>query len=299
MDEIRIIHAAGDEIESVLRLAFGHLEEPEHSLRTQAILRQFQAGKLDTEGLFQARRGDKRVGALFAQKRSDGTVFLWAPALLHGLSPEPFFEPLDRFCKKHDARAALAMVDRGQSFHRAAMRAAGFEALSDLLHLVAEVPELPSDKNLALEFVPMKADSQDDFRRMVRTVTETYRETRDFPRLLGILSVEGVLDGYRDTEEYRPEFWFFVRKDGRDVGALILTDFPETQTELTYMGLEPDIRGRGYAAELVRFAFDTAARLGREHLLTSVDEANTAALKTYLTRDFQAWDRKRIFVKLY
>ncbi|MDR3196473.1 MAG: GNAT family N-acetyltransferase, partial [Planctomycetaceae bacterium] len=96
---------------------------------------------------------------------------------------------------------------------------------------------------------------------------------------------------------FLPELWFFVRKENQNIGVLLMTDQPEEQIELTYMGLIEEVRGRGYSKEIVRFAKRIANLRKRLFLLTSVDEQNINALKTYLSQGFRVWDRKSVYAK--
>jgi ribosomal protein S18 acetylase RimI-like enzyme len=76
-----------------------------------------------------------------------------------------------------------------------------------------------------------------------------------------------------------------------------MTDQPEEQIELTYMGLIEEMRGLGFSKEIVRYAKRIAGLRKRLFLLTSVDEQNAAALKTYLSQGFSAWNRKSVYAK--
>ncbi len=298
MNEVIVSNPTPIEIEATLRLAFSHLTEPEHSLRVAQILRQIQQGRIDPSGLFQAKQDGKRLGAVFAQKRLDDTVFFWAPTWHGQLPPDIFFEPLDRFCRENNALAALMMVDRGQLLHQSSMKTAGFEQLSDLLHLIAEVPDFSDGTKYLCNFVPF-SDNKESFERLMQITAKSYQETQDFPKLLNIMSVEGYLQGHREAEEYRPDCWYFVQKNGRDIGVLLLTDALADWIELTYMGIASEERGQGVGRELIRFTFDFAAKQGRKHVLTSVDERNIPALKSYQAHGFQMWDRKHIYAKFY
>ncbi len=296
---IEISNPSPDELASTLELAFGHLPTQERQSRLEAVLSMLYTDSAAGEGVFQARLHGKRVGALFSFKRPDGAVLLWAPVMLDGLSPEPFFEPLARFCRKNGARAAVILVDRNQPCDRTALAVAGFEYLSDMLYMVVSTDEVPNEKPLVLNFLPMNQVPTCAFERMVDVVQKTYRNSRDFPGLLSHLPVPDVLEGYGASAEFRPELWFFIRKDGRDVGALLLTDQPEEQLELTYMGLVEEVRGRGFGPEIVGFAQNVARQRNRRHLLTSVDERNPAALKSYLSMGMNVWDRKSVFVRIF
>lgn len=297
---LEITNPMPEELEDTLRLAFAHVPDMERAFRIEGILAQFHAGTLSLEGIFQAKDGEHRVGALFSQIRSDGTVMLWTPTAIRSASVEPFFEPLERFCRANDVLAAIALVDLGQSPQKSALLEAKFEYLSDLLYLVlplAETEEGPPKREL--RFLPMNEVGPEAFDRMVETVKITYKNTRDFPRLLHLLPVRNVLEGYRDNAPFHPELWFFVQKDGRNVGALLLSLQPDDQIELTYMGLAEEVRGSGHGREIVRFAVQEARRRHLAYLLTSVDDRNAAALRSYLTQGFRAWDRKNVYARFF
>lgn len=303
ISDFEISNPSLDEIEETLQLAFAHLPPEERWPRLEAILPQFRRGALSLDGVFQARCHGRRVGALYSQKRLDGTVLLWAPTVLEGFSAEPFFEPLRRYCRQTAATAAIALVDRGQTPDRPALEKAGFEYLSDMLYLVLTISgntagdaakNTPASED-GLRFLPMSEATGDAFGRMMEIAQATYQNTRDFPPLLQILSARDILENCRDSAPFSPELWFFVRKDDRDIGLLLLSDASNGQIELTYMGLVEEARGFGYGREIVRFAARLARSRNADHLLTSVDEQNPAALHSYLSQGFRAWDRKNLY----
>jgi GNAT superfamily N-acetyltransferase len=288
------------ELEDTLRFAFGHLPDNELTIRTNSILEQYHSGMLRLEGIFQAKIGGQRIGVLFSQLRIDQTVLLWVPVMRGGFSIELFFEPLQQFCYKNKAIAILALADLGQRFDEATLVSVGqFELLSDLIYLVLPVTSIVEDTDISaeLQFLPMNHFPEDMFDQMVELVHATYRNTCDFPRLMQIAPVRQVLYTYQAGQLFLPELWFFIRKENRNIGVLLMTDQPEEQIELTYMGLIEEMRGFGFSKEIVRYAKRIAHLRKRLFLLTSVDEQNAAALKTYLSQGFTAWDRKSVYAK--
>ena len=329
--EIEISNPDNEELEKTLDLAFGYMSPQERRQRMDVILSLLKDNPILREGVFQAKVNGKRVGALFSQKRSDGTVLLWPPVMLEDFSPERLFGSLERFCRRCKASAALALVDRQQPFDNAGLLSLGFEYLSDMLYLVVRTNEeeaavdsknpkhvgnrcagekvvkaarrvngeFQTDFDFTLEFLPMSRVQDCRFERMAETVAKTYRNSRDFPRLLRLLPIHEVLNGYRSEGPFCPDLWFFVRKEDRDIGSLLMADQSEEQMELTYMGLAEEARGFGYGREIVRFAKEIARHRKRRYLLTVVDEQNPAALKSYLSLGFHTWDRKSVFVRFF
>ena len=56
---------------------------------------------------------------------------------------------------------------------------------------------------------------------------------------------------------------------------------------------DPEYRGRGYAAAVVRYLSQKAVSVGKRPVLY-VNEVNTAAVKAYVKAGFAAGDRYRI-----
>jgi len=296
---LTITNPAESELEAVLQVAFRHLSPDEFSIRIGAIMQQYQSEQIDLGGIFQAKHENRLVGAMYAQSRPDGAVMLWVPAIAEGFPLEPMFESLTQFCRSKNAFAAVALADRQQPFSERTLCSAGqFQFLSDLIYLAAEIaPNETPNEPYRLKFVPLENDSDDVMNDLTRLVKETYRNALDFPDLMQIAPVEQVVQGYKTGGLFRPDLWFFLRKEDVDVGVLLLTDAAPDQIELTYMGLIESARRQGLSREIVRFSREITSREGRPLLLTSVDEKNIPACQTYLSHGFKAWDRKKVYVR--
>ncbi|MCL2004544.1 MAG: hypothetical protein FWG73_00100 [Planctomycetaceae bacterium] len=298
---LEITHPTEAELEGVLHFAFGHLPANEFSLRIASMMLQYQTGRIDLQGIVQAKHAGQLVGVLYAQTRPDNSVMLWIPAMEPGFPLEPMFEPFLQFCRSKNAFAAIAIADRNQSFDEQAFCSAGqFRSLSDLVYLVSELsPDDAPAKPSRLQFIPLSDYAEDVSERLIRLVKETYLDTLDFPELMQIAPVEQVLQTYKTEAPYRPELWFFIQRDGIDVGVLFLTDSGPEQFELTYMGLITSVRGQGLSREIIHFAKAITFQENRFLLLTSVDGQNHPACQTYLSQGFKAWDRKKLYIRFF
>ena len=318
---LEITHPSESELEGALHFAFGHLPANEHRLRIESIMLQRQSGRIDLQSIVLAKHAGQLVGVLYAQTRPDNSVMFWVPALLPGFPQEPLLDRLVQFCLSKKVFAAIAIADRTQVFDERAFCSAGhFRYLSDLVHLVSELPphvsenkasqdtipqntipqgKVSLDKPSRLQFIPLSAYREDTSDRLTRLVKETYHETLDFPELMHIAPVEQVLQTYKSDLPYRPDLWFFIQYEDADVGVLLLTDCGPEQFELTYMGLVPSVRRQGFSREIVRFAKNITSQSGRFLLLTSVDGQNHPACQTYLSQGFKAWDRKKLYIRFF
>ena len=298
---LEITNPTEAELETTLQFAFQHLPLGEFAARMDTILQQYHAGQVDVQGIFQAKYENSIVGAMYAQSRPDGSVMLWIPSMTSGFPLEPMCDQLVQFCQSRKAFAAVALADRNQSFDERTFCSAGqFQFLSDLIHFAAEIsPDEPAEESYRLQFVPLSDHSEDISDRLTRLVKETYKNSLDFPDLMQIAPVEQVVRGYKTSALFHPELWFFVQKDGIDVGVLFLTDVPPDQFELTYMGLIESSRRQGFSREIVRFAQSLTRLWKRSLLLTSADEKNVPACQTYLSQGFKAWDRRKVYVRFF
>lgn len=310
---MQIVHSTDATVEETLELAFRHLDDMERQARILPILEQFRSGRLPPEGLFQARREGRLVGALVSQLRPDGCLMFWRPTMRDNASSTALLEALQEYARRLRCPAVMALADRQQtSGKKDELLESGFDYLSELLYLVMmleeftppdetqhPIPESGMEYRPQLEFEALETGRSEELQRMENVVKATYVASLDFPRLLGILEVPKVLLGYRQNGTFRPDLWFFVRESGRDIGSLILSDYGEDPMELTYMGLIESARSRGLGRQIVRFAAETARREGKVILLTAVDEKNPAALRSYLSQGFRVWDRKKVYVRLF
>jgi hypothetical protein len=111
--------------------------------------------------------------------------------------------------------------------------------------------------------------------------------------------MDDVVNGYQATGEFRPENWLFVRNGGRDVGVLLLADHrPSKQWELMYMGLVPEVRGRGWGRQIARYALWLARGARVERVLVAVDAANRPAADVYRSSGFALWERRAVYVRI-
>ena len=179
-----------------------------------------------------------------------------------------------------------------------ALRVGGYEHASDLLYMAAEAASFP-DQSLALPFdlVPITTN---DHARLERIVDATYVGTLDCPRIDGLRATADVIAGYRAVGESGDRLWRIVHAENEDVGCLLLADHSSTrQYEVVYVGLKPEVRGRGWGLELTRHAQWIARQADCKRLVLAVDAANEPAIRIYAAAGFRAWDRQAVWIKSF
>jgi ribosomal protein S18 acetylase RimI-like enzyme len=158
---------------------------------------------------------------------------------------------------------------------------AGFDRIADLIYLTRPLrgirPAPPPPTGVGLHYYSRETHS-----RFARMIQASYQDSLDCPALNGVRDMDDVIEGHKACGEFEPTHWALVSHNAEDVGVLLLSRTPVTDAmELVYVGLARHARGRGIAPWLLRYAFQTAAEAGCEHLNLAVDSQNKPALRLY------------------
>jgi N-acetylglutamate synthase-like GNAT family acetyltransferase len=287
-----------DQLEGALGLLFADELPAERELRVAAALDEIGQAKDSQDVVLAARADGGCVGAVWLQIRPGGVASLWRPAVA---AKQPESLALQLIAAALDA-AVSAKVNLVTTLlaHRAAREASwlagcGFSHAFDLVYLVSPVAVFPSAAPRGpLEYEPFTMDGWD---RMGAIIERTYVGSRDCPAVQKLRTIEEVLRGYRAIGHFDPARWLFVRKDGRDIGCLLLAQYGDaTQWELVYLGLAPEARGHGFGVEMVRRAQWLAHGGGAEQLALAADADNAPALNMYWAAGFAARDQRSVFL---
>jgi mycothiol synthase len=251
------------------------------------------------EALYVAVHGDELRGAAWGQRQSGRVATFWPPQLVPGESEETAHQLAAAVVADLDDTSiemTQVLLPTADLSAAPLLAAVGFDRLADLLYLTCEAERFPTEQPASqLEFIPYDGSER---RTLMRLVERTYEQTLDCVGLNGMRSVDEVITGYQGTGKYRPENWLIVRGEGRDIGLVLLTEHPPARHwELMYMGLVPEVRGRGWGLRVTQHAAWLAHRAGIERIVLAVDAANTPALRMYRLAGFEIWDRRSVYVR--
>lgn len=146
----------------------------------------------------------------------------------------------------------------------------------------------------------LSMDSVDgDGSLLIRALERSYEGTLDCPELCGMRSMTDVLESHRSTGDFDPSRWWLMLKDGDPVGCCLLTHCPPSESvELVYLGLGPEVQGRGLGKRLLAHALGSLRIKDTVHEVTcAVDRRNTPASNVYMSLGFQRFDARVGYVR--
>ncbi len=283
-------------------LALGYLPEEVRQQRCEELAEEVRSGHVPG-GLFEARRGERLVGAVLAEIHPGRAAIVYPPQLVAD-EPETtkttLLQAVVHYLQQCKVRVAHLLVPARIPAEERLFAEHRFQYMAVLHYLVCEADRFPAQCPPAeVQFVPYH-DTPQEHRRLCRVIEATYEGTLDCPALSGVREIDDVVAGYRSVGVFSPERWLFVRHNTQDVGCLLLADHPEQDLwELVYMGLVPAARGRGWGRQIVQHALWLAGRSGRSRVVAAVDAANSPALDMYRAAGFQCWDRRVVYQRLF
>jgi ribosomal protein S18 acetylase RimI-like enzyme len=288
---------SAEERPRVLAMVFDGLLEPKLLERAEEVL---GADGTSWEGLFSAHRGDRLVGAVLVQPQPGRLATVWFPRVAPG---EPastaagLLAASSRFLDRLSIQLAQCLPRTVAAEEDALLKGAGFHWLANLFYLACTADRFPQSlPEGAIAFEPYAPTKH---ARLAGLVEATYQATQDCPSLNGVRSIKDTLQGYRASGRFAPDHWLLATHQGRDVGCLLLADYPDQGNfELVYMGIIPESRGHGWGIELARYAQWRAGRAGRQRLVLAVDAANQPALRMYAAAGFSLWDQRSVYLKI-
>lgn len=294
--------ARAEDWQPALELACGPLPTAERRRRVGNLLAMLAIGELDPGGLWLARRRGQLVGVQVCVPLPGASALFWPPRVALEGEGAALAEQLVRvglnWAANRGARVGQALLVPHAPALGKPLLAAGFRPVTELQalrHPLDELTATTAQTPLRLEAYP-SAD-RDLFER---TLVRTYEGTLDCPELNGVRSVAEVLDGHRGAGRERPELWALVWMGERPAGVLLLTELMGSfDWELSYLGVVPELRGRGLGRALVLRALREARRGGAAGLLLSVDARNEPARRLYQRVGFAPVESRLVYLYFF
>jgi ribosomal protein S18 acetylase RimI-like enzyme len=328
-----VVSAADASLREVaLRLLFARFPVEEQPVRLRDTLASVEQGRLSLEGLLLATlsvtpateddihesasgpsaRDPLPVGAALVMFQSDGVALVWPPVVSCGAADETAVEDalMTELCRRIDvgqARLAQALLSPDDVVEARLLTRHGFRHGADLFFLArtlqrddanAPVFQLPTDAPqhfdaLATEtFAPHNAD------RFASVLEQSYRNSLDCPDLKDFRSGAEAIQSHQLSGVFNPNTWTLFTIDGHDAGVILLNDHPDQNAvELVYMGVTPELRGKGLGREMLRRGLLHSIERERSAMFLAVDCQNRYANAVYAEFSFAELARRRVLLR--
>lgn len=134
--------------------------------------------------------------------------------------------------------------------------------------------------------------------RFAEVIEASYVGSLDCPAIMGRRKGVEALASHRLSGEFTPTGWALFHDQAVTVGVCLVNDHPEHNgSELVYLGIVPEHRGRGLGAELVGWAIAGATNRGRSWILVAVDSTNLYAKALYDRFHFTVLARRQVWAR--
>lgn len=250
-------------------------------------------------GLWEARQGERTVGAALAMTMPGSTALVYQPRCLPGVPAsvaQQLWEAINHFLAERGVRLAQEVLPADAEADAVRSREAGFTIETRLLYYSALVATPPF--SLTPASLRTSRCFETDREVLERLIERTYEGTLDCPELNGVRSPLEVTEGYLEGRPWGEHQWHFVLVDGQTAGCVLLTPRGSASIELVYLGLVPEVRAQGLGRPLIEQVLRLAAGTGATEITVAVDVRNTPARRIYEAAGFREFDQRRVMLRV-
>jgi mycothiol synthase len=295
--------ARPDEHAAALRLLFGEFATEEREQRVARALALLRSGDLDPAGLLVEHDADGLAGVLVCLPVPGASALFWPPRSISDADATAREDRLVahglRWVRERGAKLAQSLLTLDETLLGASLERNGFRHITRLWYFAHDlnVPlrylALPS----SLDYRPYDSKEPSAFHQ---TLLRTYEGTSDCPEINGVRSVEEVITGHSAQGRFDPSRWWLALEGGQAVGVLLVTEMPDSgDWDLSYLGVVPAARRRGFGREMVLKALVEAKAAGIRRVTLSVDNRNNPALQLYRGFGFVPFDRREVYLAIW
>jgi len=203
---------------------------------------------------------------------------------------------LSQWAFKDGSRYLQILLEPNQPQRAELSLLAGYRRLTDLYYLACRLNEVEIPAEVPYQDIDWRDydDAHADLFR--RTIAETYIQSLDCPELAQIRSLEDTFSGFLQETGSGRCLWRLLRYQGKPAGVLLLTRLKQVAwMELTYMGIVPALRGRGWGRLLLEEALRMSRQNDSEVIMLAVDQRNHPARRLYQQFGFNEMLARQIF----
>ena len=200
------------------------------------------------------------------------------------------------YLKDQDVDLAQSLLSCDDQLGHDAHVTGGLEPLTTLLYMersLTRACECPSPA-AGVELIAW-SESMDDTLGCI--LDASYVETLDCPGLCGVRRTEDIILGHKASGRHDPGGWLLAKVDGDFVGAVLVNHSREDDNvELVYLGLAPNVRGRGLGTLLLETQLARYSGSTFRQMTLAVDTKNLPAIRIYEDLGFRGTAHRNAYI---
>lgn len=271
--------------------------------RARRFLAYIEKSKMGLEHLWCAFDEDQTVKASAMATLTPGrTAMLFATQPKSRKDLETTGRVIDATCRsvrQAGVRLAQSLIPPENPLEVEAFQAGGLHKIATLTYMERSVPrrkeriegQLPPDLDIQTYRPHLRSSLE-------ALLAKTYQDTLDCPGLSELRTPSDVVDGHIKSGIFKPEWWTFLMKGDVPVGiSMMNVSKSKDSVELVYLGLTPEVRGRGTGQALMAHALREISGSPQKTVVLAVDDANEPARRIYEHFGFRSTARRHAFVR--
>lgn len=295
---------ASDRRREAAAMLFAQLPPQDRIARIDQWLAAVANRELNPDAILTAWLHDCLVGVQVVEILPGKFAALWAIRSRAGDERRSFEDALLQTAierlRNAGVRIAQCLLFSDEATAADALHRNGFWRLTSVKHLRAPCKKTEDreqrTENSGEKAVTFKTFAECDSGAFQHVLTQSFEGTLDCPELNELRTADETSAGYRACA---PDLsrWWLIREGEQPAGVLILADsaLPDVW-DLAYVGVLPQVRGRGIGQAAIEFALAHAAEAGKEGVSLMVDERNRPALKLYDRSGFQQMATRDVYL---
>jgi len=289
---LHVSPAAPDELVAASLRLFPNALDPVQVAENFRLM--IAAGDVEPNAFWVARDGGAIVGAMFAYRIGGGQGAVWVPRADRVDIEDALVGATFAWFRLNGVRLVQAVLDEDDCPHAAALERAGMRYVTEIVFATRTMqPSLPrGESQLIIQAIPSS------YSELPTLLLRTYEGTFDLPELNGTRTASDIISAYETGWNDETPLWFLAERAGVAVGVLTLSLQPDRTIELTYLGLVPEARGRGFGDEILQYALDRATVEMAYAIHLSIDARNAPALRLYRKHGFDETARRKVYLAI-
>ena len=297
-----VVRTARDtEWPAAFRFVFQAVAEEERPARVAHGLDMVRVGELQREGIWVAVEADRVVGALICLRVPGASALVWPPQAEPGTTCAAIEDALmAKSCswlRSQNVRIAQCLLEQKDEMLAEPLLRFGFRKVTSLMYMRHDLSRVPARLSGTLSYQSYR---DVDPKLFCATLEKTYEGTLDCPELNGVRTMEEIVTGHISQGRHDPDRWWLAFDSAMPVAVLLLAAIPEWHGwDLSYLGVVPEARRKGFAQTLALKALWECRQAGQSKMTLSVDRRNLPAQFLYEKLSFISYDRRDVYLGLW